>query len=203
MIVYVLELDQGKFYVGRTDDLDRRLDQHRSGKGSAWTKMYKMIGVLETYETGSRFYEDMITKEMMFKHGIDNVRGGSYPLVVSDNQYQFISREIHGANDQCFKCGGAHFARRCFKGDAPSATPSKKPTRPTYFKQLFINDRAKHMDVLFTQEEISAAYRERGVWRSRKTNRLAKVSTILYNRHIKSDDPAGRKEAFEKIYSQL
>lgn len=203
MIVYVLKLSQGKYYVGRTENLERRIDEHRFGKGSAWTKMFSVIDVEKTYETDSRFYEDMIVKEMMHEHGIDNVRGGSYPFDISDEEYQFISREIHGANDECFKCGGNHFARRCFRGDKPASREGRKPTRPAYFRQLFLTERSKYMGVLFTEDEIAAAFRDSSVWKSRKSARLAKASALLYNRHIKADNPPGRSATFNEIYSQL
>jgi putative endonuclease len=35
--VYVLQNHAGKFYIGLTDDLPRRVDQHNSG-ASKWTK---------------------------------------------------------------------------------------------------------------------------------------------------------------------
>ncbi len=35
--VYVLQNREGKFYIGLTDDLARRVDQHNSG-ASKWTK---------------------------------------------------------------------------------------------------------------------------------------------------------------------
>jgi predicted GIY-YIG superfamily endonuclease len=34
---YILECADGSFYVGHTDDLDKRLSQHQGGFGCAWT----------------------------------------------------------------------------------------------------------------------------------------------------------------------
>jgi len=36
--VYVLALEQGGIYVGRSADIDSRIQQHRSGVGSAWCR---------------------------------------------------------------------------------------------------------------------------------------------------------------------
>lgn len=34
---YILECADGSFYVGRTDDLERRVSQHQTGIGGDWT----------------------------------------------------------------------------------------------------------------------------------------------------------------------
>ena len=38
--VYILENPEGRFYVGHTDDLDRRLRQHNDGEGKAHLGKY-------------------------------------------------------------------------------------------------------------------------------------------------------------------
>ena len=50
----------------------------------------------------------------MCKHGIDKVRGGSYSkLVLDGNDIEFLKKEIRGASDTCFICGGNHFVTEC------------------------------------------------------------------------------------------
>ena len=39
--VYVLALEQGRFYMGRATDLYRRICQHFSGTGSVYTRTFK------------------------------------------------------------------------------------------------------------------------------------------------------------------
>ena len=41
--MYVLECADGTFYVGSTVDLARRLQQHRSGEGAAYTKRRRPV----------------------------------------------------------------------------------------------------------------------------------------------------------------
>lgn len=36
--VYILQAADGKYYTGYTTDLDRRMEQHRSGKGAKFTR---------------------------------------------------------------------------------------------------------------------------------------------------------------------
>ena len=76
--VYVLHLECGKYYIGKSDNVNNRYFQHLNGSGSAWTRKYKPISLEKIIENVSSFEEDKITKEYMSKYGIDNVRGGSY-----------------------------------------------------------------------------------------------------------------------------
>ena len=38
--VYALECEDGSFYIGHTEHLDRRFDEHSKGKGANWTKRH-------------------------------------------------------------------------------------------------------------------------------------------------------------------
>ena len=117
--VYVLRLEGGKYYVGKSEDVQKRFQQHLKGGGSAWTRKHSPISVLKTYTNVSHFEEDKVTKELMAKYGIDKVRGGSYSEVVLDRaQLESLEREIRGAKDLCNRCGkSGHFANRCDEED--------------------------------------------------------------------------------------
>ena len=116
MIVYVLRLEKGNYYVGRTNNLDARLEAHKNGTGSAWTKKHRMIELFKTYEDDNPFYEDMVVKMMMNEHGIHKVRGGSYSQVsLPEDKILSIKNELYGASNKCFKCGGQHFVKDCIK----------------------------------------------------------------------------------------
>jgi predicted GIY-YIG superfamily endonuclease len=43
--LYVLKLDEGKYYVGRTTNFITRLSQHLTGQGSAFTTRYKIVDI--------------------------------------------------------------------------------------------------------------------------------------------------------------
>ena len=43
--VYLLEFDSGKFYLGSTNDLDRRLAQHRLGMVRSSKRLGRLLGV--------------------------------------------------------------------------------------------------------------------------------------------------------------
>ena len=46
--LYVLELTNKKYYIGKTTDVIRRYEEHKSGKGSAWTSKYKPLSLIES-----------------------------------------------------------------------------------------------------------------------------------------------------------
>ncbi|NCZ96947.1 excinuclease ABC subunit C [bacterium] len=43
--VYLLEFDSDKFYLGSTNDLDRRIAQHRSGLVRSTKRLGRLLGV--------------------------------------------------------------------------------------------------------------------------------------------------------------
>ena len=112
--IYVLKLEEGFWYIGRTGNVERRLQQHKSGNASAWTRLHKPLRLEVVMEDMDMFDEDKYTKLYMAKYGIDKVRGGSYvTAVLNKHQIFLLQREIWGAQDVCFVCGGAHFVRYC------------------------------------------------------------------------------------------
>ena len=113
--IYVLKLQGGKYYVGKSADVIGRYQQHLSGKGSAWTNKYKPISLLECKSDVSPFEEDKVVKEYMSKYGIENVRGGTYTQVTLDAvQMEALNREMRGGTDACHECGKkGHFAKYC------------------------------------------------------------------------------------------
>ena len=71
-IVYVLKLENNKWYVGKTSNLEKRLEEHEKGDRSPWTKLNKVINVEETIKHGDL---KSITLDYMRKYGWENVRG--------------------------------------------------------------------------------------------------------------------------------
>lgn len=116
-VIYVLKLKGGKYYIGKTSNLDNRIQQHESGKASSWTKLYKPISIVDTMMQDKDMYftELALTLEYMKKYGIDNVRGSTYSNVtLTKSQKSEIQRHIRGEYDLCFTCGiDTHFSELC------------------------------------------------------------------------------------------
>ena len=103
--LYVLELQHGKYYVGITNNLQRRFQQHLDGTGSAWTREHAPVAVHITTALEGPLHEDRVTKEMMLEHGIDNVRGGAYCKVqLDEEQHAALTTEMRSASGVCLMC---------------------------------------------------------------------------------------------------
>lgn len=113
--LYVLQLEGGKYYIGKTSDVMKRFEQHKSGSGAAWTRTHKPIKMLECRALNGDHDENNVTKDYMKKYGINNVRGGSYTQVsLPDDVESVLQREFRGNADVCYKCNLAgHFATNC------------------------------------------------------------------------------------------
>lgn len=114
--IYILKLQNNKYYVGKSNNIEMRFQQHLSGKGSTWTKIYKPISIEKIISNASTFDEDKFVKEYMSKYGIDNVRGGTYVSEeLEEIQRYNLQKEIWGAKDLCTKCGRkGHFIKECY-----------------------------------------------------------------------------------------
>lgn len=74
-LTYALELEEGKYYVGITYNLNLRVAQHYCGSGSKWTRLYKPKRIINVM-VGNR--ERDTTLELMREKGWQNVRGGPW-----------------------------------------------------------------------------------------------------------------------------
>lgn len=120
--VYVLELQKGRVYVGKSGNVTRRLEQHKSGSGSAFTKEFAPTGVVlprlgHVTGAGDAAERDE-TLRYMFLRGIQNVRGWKYTRVKMDaeeaNDAEFNIRELFNL---CRRCGHpGHFIGQCKAG---------------------------------------------------------------------------------------
>jgi hypothetical protein len=133
--IYILKLQGGKFYVGKSYNVMKRYQEHLSGSGSAWTKMYKPIALEKIVPNASVFDEDKYVKIYMAKYGMQNVRGGTYvSKILTREQEIILNNEIRAATDACTSCGRqGHFAKDCYAKTEliETSRPSSKKTPPT------------------------------------------------------------------------
>lgn len=151
--IYVLKLEDHKYYVGKTNNVPKRYKQHVDGVGSSWTQKYKPIHIEKTVELKSPFDEDKIVKEYMSQYGINNVRGGTYVTdTLTQSQLDSLKAEIRGASDLCNKCGReSHFYKDCY---------AKSDTEGNIISSLKLKAKPKPDHVLTTKLELIKATME-------------------------------------------
>jgi predicted GIY-YIG superfamily endonuclease len=136
MKIYVLKLENNKYYIGKTTDINKRLQQHFSEefKASVWTSKYKPVDLIRTIDNVDEFDEDKWVKIYMKKHGVDNVRGGSYSnLEIHFTIRHFIENELNHAEEKCFIClKYGHLSMDCVK--------NKNKNKRNYKKTVICNN---------------------------------------------------------------
>lgn len=115
IIIYILRLENEKWYVGKTKNFPKRYAEHKSKIACEWTKLHPVLNVEGVMMTVDDYEEDKWVKKMMGKYGIDNVRGGTYcQIQLSKEQILLLQREIRTAVNACFKCGMVgHYVSEC------------------------------------------------------------------------------------------
>lgn len=113
-IIYVLQLQENKYYVGQTSNLEKRITDHQSGYGPSWIKKYPMIKLIHHFE-GSPYDEDKTVLEYMSHYGADNVRGGIYSNSrLTFDQHILLHKQINHAQGKCIACGSDdHLIQNC------------------------------------------------------------------------------------------
>lgn len=116
-VIYVLRLQDDCWYVGKTKDVQRRLEKHMAGEGAAWTKVHRPEEVVMERKMVGVWDEDNKVKSLMLYYGIDKVRGGSYSQVtLPEFQVLALKTEFSHVDECCFRCG----KRGHYIGDCPN-----------------------------------------------------------------------------------
>ena len=134
MYIYILELANNKYYVGKTANVKQRFAQHCAGQGSEWTRLHKPKRVVQYIQCDDPMAEDIYTKKYMMRWGIENVRGGSYlQITLFDWQVKSLEHEFKNTRDRCFKCGmSGHFAKDCITEPMAKVAHSQRPAASSY-----------------------------------------------------------------------
>ena len=113
-VIYVLELVNSKYYVGQTNDLEARLQEHRDGRGAAWTSLHPMVKCLFTFDS-NEISEQQVTEMMMTILGPQNVRGGRYCKIEPSHSEDSATMRYRYDKNRCYNCGGAgHYSSNCY-----------------------------------------------------------------------------------------
>ena len=94
--IYMLELENNKYYIGKTNKSNFTLDNDFNSNSNEWTKRYKPIKILEIKKSDFKNNVNKITKKYMDIFGINNVRSDSFNSIVMD---KLIINNLHNIND--------------------------------------------------------------------------------------------------------
>ena len=146
--IYILKLREGKYYIGKTKNVEKRFNEHIAGNGSGWTKKYKPISLIKSIVSTSYFDEDKYVKEYMAKYGIENVRGGTYSNIDLDaNCISVLQKEIRHSKNLCTRCGrDTHFIKDCY-----AKTDSND--------NIIVDAKSKEKDTVSKYNKIKYAYK--------------------------------------------
>ena len=117
--VYVLELDDGRYYVGKSHRVEERLRQHAEGAGAACAKGYlRRVPPLTPRADDFEAWERAETLARMRRHGIGRVRGWMYTAPeLGDAMREHAYQQVCERFDLCLRCGReGHFVTDCAAG---------------------------------------------------------------------------------------
>ena len=98
--VYVLELEDGRFYVGRTQRTFQRFEQHVTGRGARWTRLHPVKDLHAFHPNMNEDDEDRITLRDDAHPRHRQGRGGSWArLTLSAKDRLEIERQLSSHRD--------------------------------------------------------------------------------------------------------
>jgi hypothetical protein len=133
--VYLLRLEHGKWYVGKSTDIVSRIISHRAGSDVAWVRAHPMLDYSILGVDNEGHMEDNKTIDEMYARGWRNVRGGMYcQMELTAAHQDDIRRRMCSLRNLCYACARPmtrdHIASRCTQPESEehaSRVPSRAP----------------------------------------------------------------------------
>lgn len=123
--VYVIVLDNGKRYVGKSENIPTRIQQHKHGNGSAWCKQNGTVTLWQDTAITPMLddlnvWEQTETIAQMIEHGCNNVRGWEFTScnLLTKLECELFERLARASLNACRTCGyNGHYANQCRNTD--------------------------------------------------------------------------------------
>lgn len=81
-MVYILECRGGRYYVGFTRNLEKRLAQHFGGEGARFTRTFRPLRLLRTVPANGEEEEYAMFVKYAKRYGTARVGGWNEPLAL-------------------------------------------------------------------------------------------------------------------------
>lgn len=142
--VYILELEGGRFYVGITGDIMKRIGEHMRSRGAEWTKRYPFVRLhhAETFANKTKEQmeeiEDNFTLVVMAKRGIANTRGGKWINIrLLSTEIAEIMQKIKPLPNVCIGCGRPEHGKcTVLESKVDSKSSGEDVQSPVFGKEL-------------------------------------------------------------------
>lgn len=73
--VFILELENNKYFIGFSDSIEAEIEKHFTGNGNKWTILHTPVEVIDKIKAKSVEHQRVHTLIYMEKYGWKNVRG--------------------------------------------------------------------------------------------------------------------------------
>ena len=189
--VYTLQLNTDKYYVGKSENVEERINQHKtlSENSAKFVKdnngVKTQIELLTSDMEDLNLWEQQETIAQMLDKGFNNVRGWEF---TSSNPLTYeecvsIKTLLFGSGDLCRKCGNPdHFVSNCNQTKADwlinlEECMNNKPKKENVFKNLINkqNDSKK-------QENIKIESKKTSKTSNKTNNKLPELEVAKTNR---------------------
>ena len=189
--VYTLQLNTDKYYVGKSENVEERINQHKtlSENSAKFVKdnngVKTQIELLTSDIEDLNLWEQQETLAQMLDKGFNNVRGWEF---TSSNPLTYeecvsIKTLLFGSGDLCRKCGNPdHFASNCNQTKAEwlvnlEECMDNKPKKENVFKNL-INKQNNSKK----QENIKIDSKKTSKTSNKTNNKLPELEVAKTNR---------------------
>ncbi len=118
MTIYVLKLENNKFYISSTRNIKQRMIYHKKCPNQ-WIIKYPIINIHETLEGSDvgKEIENNLIKIYMAKYGINSTRGGSFTeIYLNKSQIEYLTKELNFMKTICSICyRSGHSVQECIE----------------------------------------------------------------------------------------
>ncbi len=113
MFVYALKLKNHCYFVGQTLDPWKIL---KNPPQHIWIQLHKPLSMMQYFFTAfPEEEEERLTKDLMFKYGIESVRGGPFQgQFLTTKIIRNLQLELTRTKNVCFHCARhGHYRKQC------------------------------------------------------------------------------------------